>query len=132
MARFTTYAEILTPDHAQMKAYTAGIQKNRPGLLLQGILERSGGAYETTTHISEKYREAIRKVAELTSDEKLLSVASLSEVVVSLEHLRHVDPQTTRIVLGWRLDYTAEESERLGLNHVGPYDPRNTILINDS
>src|SRR5258708_32318268 len=132
MGRFTTYAEILTSDHAQMKAYAAGIQKNHSGLFLQGILERSGGAYETTIHISEKSREAIRKVAELTSDKKLLSVANLSEVKVSLEHLRHADPQTTRIVLGWRLDYTAEESERLRLKHVGPYDPRNTIIIHYS
>jgi len=129
VASFTTYAEILTPDHVQMKAYRSGIKKNPTGLLLQGILERTGGVYALKLELPEEFREKMRRVAELTSDEKLLRVANLSEMTVSLEHLRHVDPRTTHVVSGYRLNYTREESERLGLRHEGPFDPRNTIRL---
>ncbi len=127
MATFTAYAEILTPDHIQSKAYAAGIRKSPPGILLQDILRQTGGVYEVELDLPEKFREEILKVAELTSDEKLIHIASLPKAPVSLEHLRHADPRTTRIVLGHQLTPTPEESERLGLKHEGPYDPRNTI-----
>jgi hypothetical protein len=129
MATFTVYAEILTPDHTQYKAYKAGIKKNPPGQLLQDILTKTGGVYEVDFPLSERFREEIRQVAELTSDAELLNIASLPSVPVPLEHLRGADPRTTRIVLGHELTYTAEESERLGLRHEGPYDPRNTIIV---
>jgi|ERR1022692_5131163 hypothetical protein len=128
MATFTAYAEILTPDHTQFKAYEAGIRKNPPGLLLQDVLRQTGGVYEIELDLPEKFREQIRQVAELTSDEKLIDIASLPKAPVSLEHLRHLDPRTTRIVCGHQLTYAPGESERLGLKHEGPYDPRNTIV----
>ena len=127
MATFRTYAELLTPDSIQYKAYKAGIKKNRPGRLLQDILDQTGGVYEIKHVLSDSFREEIRQVAELTSDEELLRIARLPSISVSLEHFRHADPKTTRIVLGHSLSYTQEESERLGLAHKGPYDPRNTI-----
>jgi len=83
-----------------------------PGVVLGDILERTGGAYETTTRLTPKSREDIREIAELASDDQLLRLAELAEVPVSLEHLRHVDPQT-RIVVGYRLDVTPAESPRL-------------------
>jgi hypothetical protein len=109
MATLTAYAEILTPDHIQFKAYQAGIRKNRPGVLLADLLRQTGGVYEVQLDLSPGFREEIRQVAELMSDEELLRIASLLKAPVSLEHLRHVDP-TTRIVLGHRLSYTEEES----------------------
>ena len=132
MATLTAYAEILTPDHIQFKAYQAGIKKNRPGVLLADLLRQTGGVYEVQLDLSPRFQEEIRQVAELTSDEELLRIASFPKAPVSLEHLRHVDPRTTRIVLGHRLSYTQEESERLGFSHEGPYDPRNTILIDNT
>jgi hypothetical protein len=107
--------------------YKAGIKKTPPGLLLQDVLDRTGGVYEVQHTLTVNLKNDIRKVAELSSDEELLRIASLSTVPISLEHLRHVDPKTTRIVLGVSLSYTEEESTRLGLGHEGPYDPRNTI-----
>lgn len=127
MATFATYAEVLTPQHVQMKMYAAGIREDPPGLVLQDILEETGGVYETMEVLSDDFRKQIREVAELTSDERLLSVANLSEIPVSLEHLRHVDPQTL-IVIGCRLSYTTEESDRLGLTDKRPPDPRTTIV----
>ena len=129
MATFRTYAEVLRPDHAQVKLYEAGIRKMPPGLVLRDILGETGGAYETTTYLPPKFREHIREVAELTSDEQLLRIADLSKAPVSLEHLRHLDPQT-RIVMGCRLDVTPEESERLGRPRLElPPDPKATILV---
>ena len=65
-----------------------------PGVVLADVLQRTGGVYETTTRLTLKFREDIREIAELTSDDELLKIAELPEVPVSVEHLRDVDPQT--------------------------------------
>jgi hypothetical protein len=93
MATFRTCAEVLTPDHPLMK----------PG--------RAGGAYETTTPLSERFRDRVRAVAELTSDDELRRIAELPEVRVSLENCRQLDPQT-RIVMICRLDVSPAETPR--------------------
>ena len=129
MASFATHAELLTPEDIEWKAYEAGIKKNPPGRLLQNVLEFNKGAYETKMKLSDKDRDAIRKVAELTSDDELLSIANLPEVTISLEKFRTADPKTTRITIGWELNYTPAESEALGLKHKGAFDPRNTMYI---
>jgi hypothetical protein len=129
MATLTAYAEILTPNHIQFKAYEAGIKKNPPGVLLEDLLRQTGGVYEVQLDLPARFREEIRQVAELTSDEQLLRIASQPKAPVSLEHLRHADPRTTRIVLGHRLNYTQEESEQLRNTDEGRFDPRNTIRI---
>jgi hypothetical protein len=129
MARFSTYAEVITPDHITWKAYIAGIRKTPPGVALKEILERTGGIYENRLELTERFREQAHKLAQLTGDQELMKLAGLPAVTISLEHLRHLDPQT-RIVCGYQLNYTAEESERLGLNHEGPFDPKNTIVVN--
>ena len=93
----------------------AGIEQDmraEPGVVLADVLQRTGGAYETTTRLTQDSREDIREIAELASDDQLLRIAECPEVPVSLEHLRHVDPET-RIVVGYRLDVTPAESPRL-------------------
>jgi hypothetical protein len=109
---FRTYAEVLRPDHVQVKAYEAGLTCGPPGLILADILQRTGGVYETTLHLGPRMRDDLREVAELTSDEELRRIADLPEVPVPLGHLRHLDPQT-RIVMGVRLDYTDQERQWL-------------------
>jgi len=127
VATFTTYAEVLTPEHPQMKAYQAGIKKNPPGLLLKDVLQQTGGAYEMKLRMSPDFQDKVRRVAELTRDDALGRVAGQSEVIVPLEHLRHLDPDSTTIVAGFRLDYAPGEADRLGLRHEGPIDPRTTM-----
>lgn len=137
MATFRTYAEILRPDHPMMRNYKASLtwrpsryrpaeldrdMRAEPGVVLGDVLRRTGGVYETTTRLTPKFREDIREIAELTSDEELLRVSELPEVPVSLEHLRHVD-RHTRIVVGYRLDVTAAESPRLRRRRALPPDP---------
>jgi hypothetical protein len=129
VATFTTFAEPLEPDHAQMKLYEIGTLTRLPGELLGDILRRTGGVYEVAFPLAPEFREDIRQAAELTSDQELRAIAGRSEVPVSLAHLRHLDPQT-RIVLGARLWLTPAESERLGRPRLElPPDPRTTVLV---
>jgi hypothetical protein len=99
MATFRTYAEVLRPDHPMMKNYKASstwrpsahrpaeidqAMRAEPGVVLGDALQRTDGAYETTTRLMPKFREDIREIAELTSDDQLLRIAELPEVPVSL------------------------------------------------
>jgi hypothetical protein len=120
MARFSTYAEVLTPDHVVWRMYTRGIGCGRePGLILQDVLDRSAGRYQTTMPMTDNTREQARICAEVSGDEEMARIASLSEVTISLAHLRGLDP-STRIVCGYRLgDFTAAERDRL------PHPPAN-------
>jgi hypothetical protein len=145
MATFRTYAEVLRPDHPVMKNYKAAStwlpsryrpaeleqdMRAEPGVVLGDVLQRTGGAYETTTRLTPKLREDIREIAELTSDDELLRVSELPEVPVSLEHLRHVDPHA-RILVGCRLDVTPAESPRLRRRLALPPDPRVTLHLDE-
>ena len=127
MAKFTTFAEVLTPDHTMMRAYGAGITKKLPGEILGELLERSGGVYEMTVDLPPRFREKVRQVAELTSDSQLLAIANLSEIKIPLDHLRNLDPNT-RIIVGAGIAYEPGESEALGLGESGPPDPKTTIF----
>jgi hypothetical protein len=98
MATFRTSAEVLTPDQAL-------------GFVLADVLRQTGGTYQTTTPMSGKFRECVRAVARLTSDDELLRIAELSVVPVSLENCRQLDPQT-RIVMICRLDVSPAETPR--------------------
>ena len=132
MATFTTYAEALEPDHAQMKLYEMGTLTRLPGELLGDILRRTGGVYEVALCLTPDFRRDIREAADLTSDTELWEIAERSAVPVSLDHLRHLDP-LTRIVLGARLWLTAAESEQLGRPGLElPLDPRTTVLVDGS
>jgi hypothetical protein len=111
----------------------AGIEQDmraEPGVVLGDVLRQTGGAYQTTTRLMPKFREDIREIAELTSDDRLLSIAELPEAPVSLEHLRHVDPQT-RMVVGYRLDVSPAESPRLRRRLALPPDPRITLHFDE-
>jgi hypothetical protein len=145
MATFKTYAEVLSPDHPMIKNYKAArtwrpsryrpaeieqAMRAEPGVVLGDVLRQTAGAYETTTRLMPKFREDIREIAELTSDDQLLGIAELPEVPVSLEHLHHLDPQT-RIVVGYRLDVTPAESPRLRRRLALPPDPRITLYFDE-
>jgi hypothetical protein len=100
MAIFRAYAKVLEPGDPAIRIYDAGLRTcpGQPGLLLADVLRRTGGVYETTTLLPPQFRDDIREVAELTSDQELLAIADLSEVPVPLGHLRGLDSQT-RIIM---------------------------------
>lgn len=127
MAKFATFAEVLTPDHTMMRAYDAGITKKLPGEILGELLERSGGAYEMVVDLAPSFRARVRQVAELTSDSQLLAIAGRPQIIISLDHLRNL-PLSTRIVVGAGISYEPGESEALGLGASGPPDPKTTIF----
>ncbi len=111
MATFRTYAEVLRPDHPLTKPGLATVGGGPPGVVLADVLRRTGGVYETTTPLTEKFRGYIHEVAELTSDDELQRIAELPEVPVSLENCRQLDPQT-RIAMFSRLDVSPAETPR--------------------
>jgi hypothetical protein len=145
VATFTTYAEVLRPDHplTKNKARATSWSPSRyrsaeieqsmraePGAVLGDVLRQTGGTYETTTRLTPKFREDIREIAEVTEDDQLLSIAELPEVPVSLEHLRDADPQT-RILIGYRLDVTPAESPRLRRRLALPPDRKITLHFDE-
>jgi hypothetical protein len=114
MATFRAYAKVLEPDDPTMRIYEAGLRAcpGEPGMPLAEVLRRSGGVYQTTTPLIPHMRDDIREVAELTSDAELLKIAELTEVPVSLEHLRGLDPQT-RIIIRSELSYEGDEASQV-------------------
>lgn len=137
MATFRTYAEALRPDHPLVKIHRSALtwrpsrlrpadidqhMRAEPGVVLGDVLQRTGGVYETTTRMTPKFRDDIREIAVVTADVQLGRIAELTEVPVSLGHLRHADPHT-RILIGYRLDVTPAESPRLRSRLALPPDP---------
>ena len=109
MATFRTFAEVLMPDapfltRGQEKGFSAGF-------VLADVLRQTGGTYQTTAPMSEKFRVCIRAVAGLTSDDELLCIADLPDVPVSLENCRQLDP-LTHFVMVCRLDVSPAETPR--------------------
>jgi hypothetical protein len=126
MARFSTHAVVVTPDHPLMKAYQAGFKETPPGRVLRELLEDTRGAYEITLVIPPHTLERLRQVAELTSDRQLLEISRHPEIRISFEHLRGTDPEA-RIDVGGELAYEDGEAERLGLSH--PPDPKTSFVV---
>lgn len=97
------------PDHPLIRL--ARRTNRPPGVVLADVLRQTGGAYETTTPLTETFRGYIREVAELTSDNDLFRIAELPEVPVSLENCRQLDPQA-RVVMFSRLEVSPAETPR--------------------
>ena len=128
MAKLHTFAEAITSESVSWAAYVAGVTKNPPGVSIKTILQHTGGVYEQKLEMRANYQEKVRAVARLTSDEELIMIADRGEVTVSLEHLRDIDPET-RIELGYWLEYTPQERERLGINEEYPFDPKRSVDV---
>jgi hypothetical protein len=109
VATFRTFAEVLMPDDPFLKR---GEEKGfAGGFVLSDVLRQTGGTYQTTAPMSEKFRVCIRTVARLTSDDELLRIADLPKVPVSLGNHRQLDPQT-HFVMVCRLDVSPAETPR--------------------
>ncbi|ADP81167.1 hypothetical protein [Pseudofrankia inefficax] len=89
--RYSTYAHVVSPDD-----FRGGVG----GLLLRDVLDENDGRYEHLLRLSERARKDLRELARLTGNGELARIADADATVVSLEHLRHLDPDTTRIRIG--------------------------------
>lgn len=126
MATFVDYAEVLTPQHEEYKVYAAGIRKTQPGVRLGDVLERTGGVYRMELEISRSMRDQMREAAQISSDKELLAIANRGSSVISLEHLRGLDPDTM-VVIGHRLNFTPEESAILSPKYQADLSPKDAI-----
>jgi hypothetical protein len=113
--RFSTYAEVLTPDHPLSKAHADGF-KRTPGHLLGDVLRETGGRYEVETDIPLRAREEFRRLASQTGDSQLAALAGAKSIRISLEHLRGCDPDSTRIVYGYQLHRESGDGHLPGLD----------------
>ncbi len=109
MAVFSASAEVLAPAESPLKRGQGRLLPR--GFVLADVLRQVGGTYQATTVMSGKFRDCIRAVAALTSDEELLRIAELPEVPVPLGHCRQLDPQT-RIAMVCRLEVSPAETPR--------------------
>lgn len=108
--RLETYAEVFSADHPMMQAYRDGFKKT-PGRLLRDYLAESGGRYEVILEMPIPLRERVQRLAERNGDAKMAAIAKIEQVRISLEHLRDYDPDTTRIVVGTRLQAETGDGE---------------------
>jgi hypothetical protein len=109
VARFSTYAEVATPDHPMTRAREERGLEPPQGHLLADVLTGTDGRYEVLLDLPQRARDHIARAAEVTADAELAALARLEEVPISLEHLREHDPATTRIYYGTQLE--REESD---------------------
>lgn len=113
--RLETFVEIFTYDHPMVNAAGGGI--NFAGHLLRDVLRENGGRYEATTELPDRDRDSILRAAERTGNSRLAALASTNKFVVSLKHLRDLDPDATRIVYGLRVHKEPGDGETPG---IGP------------
>jgi hypothetical protein len=109
MATFSTSAEVLTPVVNPLKKDQGRVLPR--GFVLADVLRQAGGTYQTTIAMSRKFRDCIRAVATLTSDDELFRIAELSGVRVPLENCRQLDPQT-HVAMVCRLEVSRAETPR--------------------
>lgn len=110
--RLEPFVEIFTPDHPMINAAGGGV--NFAGHLLRDVLRENGGRYEVATELPDRDRDSILQTAERTANRRLAAQVSSNKFVVSLEHLRDLNPDTTRIVYGLRLHKEPGDGETPG------------------
>jgi hypothetical protein len=105
--KFSTYAQVVKPDDFRGGA---------GGILLKDLIEQNGGRYEHVHILSEKAKKDLRRLAELTSNQELAKIADRSSIAISLEHLRGLDPDTTRIRVGSWIQREATDGDLPGFD----------------
>ncbi|MBL7491922.1 hypothetical protein I6A60_20340 [Frankia sp. AgB1.9] len=70
------------------------------GLLLRDVLADNEGRYEHHLHLPERTKNRLRELTRLTGDSRPAQIAEADATTISLDHLRHLDPDTTRVRIG--------------------------------
>lgn len=126
-SRVVPYATVLTSDYPAAKMFRAGKLDRPPGRPLAEYLKETGGVYAFDMPLDPRLRRRIVDLAHLNGDPDLQAAAEHEYFTVSLDHLRGLDPDTTRIVVGIRLDYSEADTTRLNLKDPNPPDPKDMV-----
>jgi hypothetical protein len=70
------------------------------GLLLRDVLADNEGRYEHRLQLADRTKDRLRRLARLSGDGRAAAIAEDDAVMISLEHLRHLDPDSTRVRIG--------------------------------
>ncbi|WP_456819641.1 hypothetical protein [Cellulomonas sp. URHB0016] len=89
------------------------------GLLLAGILARTGGSYEWDFPVGDELRRRWLRTATDIGDHDLEVRLGAPTVRVSLEQLRGRDTQVTRVVIGFNIHHDEDEGLRAARADVG-------------
>jgi hypothetical protein len=114
MAHLQAFAEIVADAEISGPLNGTGESPGRP---LREYLELSKGTYIYNMPIPSTQRHRLRSVAELSGDERLQGIASGGTVPISLEHLRD-RARDTLVRVGYKITYSPEEIQRLGLDNA--------------
>lgn len=108
--RLTTHAEVLTPNHPIWQAYLNGSKETPPGRSLGDVLNDTGGLYEMTLDLPDRFVVDICEAAAKSQDPLLVEVARTGQIWIPFEHLRGLDPNT-RVSLGCSLGPNGRDSD---------------------
>lgn len=89
--KFTTFAYVTSPDDP-----LGGVG----GYLLKDLIADNDGQYVHRYILPDRTKERLRKFAEATSSPALAEIADRPVIYISFEHLRGLDPETTRVRIG--------------------------------
>ena len=126
-SRVVPYATVLTSDYVAARMFRAGKLDRPPGRPLAEYLTETGGVYAFDMPLDPRLRQKIAELARLNGDPDLRAAAEREYFTVSLDHLRGLDPDTTRMVVGIRLDYSEEDAARFNLKDPNPPDPKDMV-----
>lgn len=111
MAEVESFAEVV--GHERLVKVMGS--SNRRGRPLHEYLSLVGNGYEYRVMIPQSDQLVLEKLSDLTGDSCYRELAGSGSVSVSLEHLRHHDPDTTVVCVGYTISYSAGEAAALGL-----------------
>lgn len=98
--RLRIHAEVVTPAMARERA--AAGSPNPDGRLLGEVLVETGGRYAyVLDSLSDRILDDLRRFVDDTGDPAAREALAQGRVVVPLEHLRGLDPASTRITMGF-------------------------------
>jgi hypothetical protein len=117
MARLQPYAEVVGAEELTGPLNATGMSPGRP---LREYVDMSRGTYVLDMPVPPVDRHRLRKVAEMSGDASLQEIATAGTVSISLEHLRSHDTDKTRVRVGYKIDYSEDEVQELGIENIDP------------